>query len=1430
MAYPALDEEIKRKLIEDALSTGDYPADDSESDKPPKKVEDVYGDWEKWPSLDPSNIIPPDVSTPPPGHIDLTPPAPPGHIDLKPPLPRPPEGIQTDPETGQRYIIDPTVSAGIVPYAELATEADKEALGPSDLTLPKETIEATPPAPDTLTQVERGELVGLPWPRGRKAVQPAPDTLAQVEKALPAHEAAPGTLTQVEKALPTGLKAPGTHTELAPPGQMDLRPDVFAPAAQPAAPAAQPAAQPAPAAPAAPAFNPNDWRTWTTPDGTPAGGVTEKPSAQEVASYTQPNGTPYPTRIQAVGNKDPSAFIVHHTSGRGTVDGVVSTLRERGLGVEYVMDRNNIIYKIGDSGAQQIKTGWGPKGTGLNNSNTVGMEIIANNDGDVTEGQKQAFARFMASRYPTTPILGHGEVNPGHKEVDEGISAKNAALAFRGGEVTVKNDIKEQIDSLHVLNQLSLSGLNVTHFGYQGDKTSDSDSAAGRGKYVQRMIPGYDVALNAAAAQLVGNPRPGEEFEYAGRTWRYGDMVPERYKDARFDIYDSHNTVLSGEGKLGKGIAAPKQEYESWVTLSPEEQATAESQQKSQEYDTLNSINERTPNRGELWKILNSPSIPGVSQAAQEDYRARVKQQITDYAVEYYKESEPNITPEQAFQKATGDADFGTLAGEVATKIMPNYNSMAIALNRAPNTIDENRINDFLSVINPNLPPEKRIEFKRQTMAELKAMSPRERSQYIGMLIAGDPQRLAGFSADTLADSFDRISDPEYQAKLKSDMDLAVAKNKHDLATDPRLVNTAAEGVTQFLASLPKNLSETFSGPIGQSAMLSEIYFHSADQLRKEHPDWSEEDIRTRAGASTLAQLGPQEILMKITGGAMSAATRGITKPLMELGARYGLHGSTAAVMGGMQRMIANHMEGRPLMDGVMEAAAGTAPYGVIGAFVGGRHPAEIKERGIPADTGVIPEAPIDTGVTHGPEEPINTGFSHGPSEPIDTRFVHGPPIPRTAFTPSELAERVSSMKGRTPEELAAEAQDIQPMTDLTARSVYLNGDMPPSVQVQESRAQAWVGQQALGQRIASLSTAHRSVLSDLVRQGMPVEEAYAGVSRSTATSYNDIRRDAQAAVQQPHIRAVDQTGNENIAAITQSKDGAYHVVMQHPDAGPGEVILTTGAQGNLIKRQGYSTREEAQAAARDIFKRNGDTITHDPAAVPGSGGVTGGAGIPEPWVSEIANRYVKERLAAGEIGAVEPGTGKTTEQLLAMGMRMGPEEVNQHNSDIMHGVGDPVRQTAAVRAEEARLSHRSHQASLVAEADPADREKQIEADNALKDLTDLYNGPMKRLKENWHRQGVAFQDRIPIDLSTYNGIRAQFIKSTGKKEVPVQAKEGMQKSAKRVRTANEALKTKMKKLGEEIDRQSARRSLPTHEQNREAIAKRMRGEFPCPT
>jgi hypothetical protein len=95
------------------------------------------------------------------------------------------------------------------------------------------------------------------------------------------------------------------------------------------------------------------------------------------------------------------------------------------------MDREGNIFQIGKPGAANILPGWGPKGAGLNNKNIVGMEVIARNNRDVTAAQIRASQEFIRSKYPGIPVFGHGEVNPGHKEADEGMAEVNAIRAER---------------------------------------------------------------------------------------------------------------------------------------------------------------------------------------------------------------------------------------------------------------------------------------------------------------------------------------------------------------------------------------------------------------------------------------------------------------------------------------------------------------------------------------------------------------------------------------------------------------------------------------------------------------------------------------------------------------------------------------------------------------------------------------------------------------------------------------------------------------------------------------------------------------------------------------------------------------------------------------------------------------------------------------
>lgn len=115
-------------------------------------------------------------------------------------------------------------------------------------------------------------------------------------------------------------------------------------------------------------------------------------------------------------------FIVHHAGMRGTPEDVVNVLNRRRLGVQYVMDREGKVFQTLPPGARGAHIRPAENGSGLNNSNALGMEVIAKDDRDVTPAQVAAAKQFIAQlqkQYPGMQVYGHGEIN-GHKQETEG--------------------------------------------------------------------------------------------------------------------------------------------------------------------------------------------------------------------------------------------------------------------------------------------------------------------------------------------------------------------------------------------------------------------------------------------------------------------------------------------------------------------------------------------------------------------------------------------------------------------------------------------------------------------------------------------------------------------------------------------------------------------------------------------------------------------------------------------------------------------------------------------------------------------------------------------------------------------------------------------------------------------------------------------------
>jgi N-acetyl-anhydromuramyl-L-alanine amidase AmpD len=124
-------------------------------------------------------------------------------------------------------------------------------------------------------------------------------------------------------------------------------------------------------------------------------------------------------------------IIFHHTGGRGSAQGVINTLNSRGLGVQYIIDRSGKIWRGLPDGARGAQILPANNGSGLSNANTVGVEVIAGGNDDVLPAQIAAgkqLANALMAKYGLTPqnVWGHGQVNVGHKQADEGMAIVDA--------------------------------------------------------------------------------------------------------------------------------------------------------------------------------------------------------------------------------------------------------------------------------------------------------------------------------------------------------------------------------------------------------------------------------------------------------------------------------------------------------------------------------------------------------------------------------------------------------------------------------------------------------------------------------------------------------------------------------------------------------------------------------------------------------------------------------------------------------------------------------------------------------------------------------------------------------------------------------------------------------------------------------------------
>src|SRR4029077_18991447 len=96
-----------------------------------------------------------------------------------------------------------------------------------------------------------------------------------------------------------------------------------------------------------------------------------------------------------------------------------------------------------------------------------------------------------------------------------------------------------------------------------------------------------------------------------------------------------------------------------------------------------------------------------------------------------------------------------------------------------------------------------------------------------------------------------------------------------------------------------------------------------------------------------------------------------------------------------------------------------------------------------------------------------------------------------------------------------------------------------------------------------------------------------------------------------------------------------------------------------------------------------------------------------------------------------------------------------------------------------------------------------------------------------WSDSGRVLQREIPLDYTTFNGMKEAYLKGNNK-EAPAGLEPKLKQMADAVSKRSDAERVAMNNLGKEIENQTRRKTLPTDDQIRARLMEIMK-DLPCP-
>ena len=216
----------------------------------------------------------------------------------------------------------------------------------------------------------------------------------------------------------------------------------------------------------------------------------------------------------------PQGMVIHHTAMGRTAEDILAKFKETNFPSQFIIDREGKIHRALPEGyrGQHTRNASGKVGVGTGNHNLEGIEIIANDDGDVLPIQQEAAARLVAQQAkkygydPKTAVYGHGELDPGRKQSTEGMSTVSR---IRRGE----------------LGQVADAGPPGGGSGTSAPPGAGGDTAPPKITMVGDSLGAHPIRRGLAGGQELGKVGVYNQGDTAVAGWNpekiLGDLIPK---------------------------------------------------------------------------------------------------------------------------------------------------------------------------------------------------------------------------------------------------------------------------------------------------------------------------------------------------------------------------------------------------------------------------------------------------------------------------------------------------------------------------------------------------------------------------------------------------------------------------------------------------------------------------------------------------------------------------------------------------------------------------------------------------------------------------------------------------------------------------------------------------------------------------------------